>query len=186
MADLNKVKVIDRGWNKLQKQTLTLKEGKATTVGFQGSEAEIIDPEHGGLTNVELGAIHEFGTVDGRIPERHEFGTVDGRIPERPMIRRTFDENKAKYEKDLIKAVGRFYDTLGSGLEGSLLLIGEDFKADVIQKVRGAEFKDWADSTKAMKLLQGRQGDVPLWMSGQLMNSLTAIVTDNPNEKRQS
>lgn len=173
MADLNKVKVIDRGWNKLQKQTLTLKEGKATTVGFQGSEAEIVDPEHGGLTNVELAAIHEFGRVDGSIPER-------------PMIRRTFDENQAKYEKELTKAVGRFYDTLGSGLEGSLLLIGEDFKADVIQKVRGAEFEPWSPVTMAMKLLQGRQGDVPLWMSGQLMNSLTAVVTDNPNSKRQS
>jgi phage gpG-like protein len=171
MAKTNTFKIIDRGWNKLKKQSLTLSKGKATAVGFQGSEAEIVDPEHGGLTNVELAAIHEFGTKDGRIPER-------------PMIRQTFDENQSKYEKEMANVARAFYD--GKNIDGELLVVGEGVKADVFKKVRGAQFEPWAPLTMAMKALIGKEGDVPLWDTGQLMNSLTAIVTDNPNEKRQS
>lgn len=161
-----KVKIIDRGWNKIQKQALKMSRGKAVAVGIQGSEAELVDPKHGEMTNVELGAIHEFGTQDGHIPERS-------------FIRSTFDENRAKYEKGMKLASQKFFE--GKKPDGELLLIGEEFKSDIINKVRSGDLKPLAEST----MMTREGGAIPLWKSGQLMNALTAVVTDDPASKRK-
>ena len=160
-----KVKVIDRGWNKIQKQALTMSRGKAVAVGYQGSEAELVDPAHGEITNVELGAIHEFGTQDGHTPERSH-------------IRSTFDENQAKYEKGMKEVSRIFFE--GKKPDGELLLVGEELKSDIINKVRSGDLEPLAEST----MMTREGGAIPLWNTGQLMNSLTAVVTDDPASKR--
>jgi hypothetical protein len=172
MAETNKVKVIDRGWNKLIKKFFGLKSsGKAVAVGFQGSEAEIESPEHGGLTNVELAAIHEFGTKNGRIPAR-------------PMIRQTFDKNQNKYDTEMKKISAKFFDPHNVSIDGELLMLGQDFRTDIIQAVVNDEFQPWADSTQLQKDKQGKAGDPPLWDTNQLVNSIRALVTDHLDTMR--
>lgn len=157
------VKIIDRGWNKLQKKAFKLKNGKAAAVGFQGSKGELASEAHAGLSNIELAAIHEFGTIDGRIPER-------------PMIRNTFDQNKDKYAKEMKKVARDFY--AGREIDGDLLLAGEQHRTDIMRKVKAGQFEEWAESTKKRKEAQGRAGDKPLWVTSQLINSLTVEVVD--------
>jgi phage gpG-like protein len=157
------VVVIDRGWGKIIKNATTVAKGKAASVGFQGSEAEMIDPEHGGMTNVELAAIHEFGTKDGKIPAR-------------PMIQQTFSKHSSKIDKAMVKVSKDFFD--GKNIDGELRMVGEDFRSDIIQEIRNDSFKEWAQSTEVYKEKQGRSGDVPLWMSGQLVNALTTVVVE--------
>jgi hypothetical protein len=157
------VVVIDRGWSKIIKNATTVAKGKAASVGFQGSEAEMIDPEHGGMTNVELAAIHEFGTKDGKIPAR-------------PMIQQTFSKQSSKIDKEMVKITQKFLE--GKNVDGDLLLLGEEFKSDIIQEIRNDSFAPWAQSTQEYKEKQGFSGDVPLWMTGQLVNALTAVVVE--------
>jgi phage gpG-like protein len=162
------VKVIDRGWSKILKAIGKLEKGRASSVGFQGNEAELQAPDHGDMTNVELGAIHEFGTNDGRIPSR-------------PMLRSTFDKKQKEYEAEMVRINKKV--TAGESVEDDLLLLGEQFKGDILDAVRGDEFEDWADSTIKKKELEGGAHGVPLWVSGQLMNALTAVVVDAGSKK---
>lgn len=161
-----KVKIVDRGWNKIKKNVFKIGSiGKAVSVGWQGSEAGI---EHEGMTNVELASIMEFGTKDGTIPPR-------------PMYRQTFDQMQQSYWGELgsitKKALG------GQDVDGLLLLLGERFRSDIIRAVKGNQFKPWADSTREQKIAQGKGGDVPLWDTGQLMNATRAVVVKG-NERK--
>lgn len=62
----------------------------AADVGlFEGEEHEGTE-----LTMAQIGAVHEFGTEDGHIPER-------------PWLRRNHDENEARYRDQLDKDYGR-------------------------------------------------------------------------------
>ncbi len=157
------VVVIDRGWSKIIKNATAVAKGKAASVGFQGSEAGMIAPEHGGMTNIELAATHEFGTKDGKIPAR-------------PMIQQTFSKHLSKIDKSMAKLTKDFFD--GKNVDGELRLVGEEFRSDIIQEIRNDSFAIWAQSTQEYKERQGFSGDVPLWMTGQLVNALTTVIVE--------
>lgn len=68
MGDNSKVKADMSGLEALLK---ALKDDKVVRIGIIGSRAHT---EHkGGLTNAELGTIHEFGGSDGKHPPRRSF-----------------------------------------------------------------------------------------------------------------
>jgi len=159
------VKVIDRGWEKIKKEASKLLKGKAVSVGWQGTEAGI---DHEGMTNVEVASIMEFGTKDGKIPER-------------PMFRSTYEENKQKYDKEIEKIAKGFYKD--GTVEGNLLVLGEQFKSDIISKVKSNPFQEWAESTREQKEREGKAGDVVLWDTGQMLNALTAVIV-SPGDKK--
>ena len=71
----------DKGWKALGKAVAKLGDGPSVLVGVQGAKG---NAPHGadGLTNVELGTIHEFGLG----------------VPERSFIRAAIDE----HESDLV------------------------------------------------------------------------------------
>jgi hypothetical protein len=127
------VKVIDRGWKRIQKEFKKVSDGEAVTIGVQGNAAT---EENEGITNVRLGAIHEFGTDDGRIPERSHF-------------RSTFDENVKKYEKELVDAAKRI--TAGESFEGELILLGEMARKDILDKIKSNIPPPLAQSTIEQK-----------------------------------
>jgi hypothetical protein len=164
-----KFKVIDRGWSKIVKNTTKAKDGRGVAVGFQGDKGELVSSEHGDMTNVELGMIHEFGTKDGRIPER-------------PMIRQTFDNKKNNYIKGM-KRIGKDL-TGGKKVDGELLLLGEEFKNDIIQSIRNNEYAPWSDFTIMAKEALGKSGGVPLFVTGQLVNALSTEVVDTKSKKK--
>ena len=63
-----KIKDIDRGYNRLKRLFETYQRRNSyAKVGLLGSETA---DNAGDLTQAEIGAVHEFGTEDGRIPRR--------------------------------------------------------------------------------------------------------------------
>lgn len=152
------VKVIDKGWNKIQKNAIKTGKGKVVSVGWQGTEAGI---NHGGMTNVGVAALMEYGNRDGTLPAR-------------PMYRQTFDNNKSSYEQELNQIVSGFFK--GGTIDGQLLLLGERFKLDVNTMVNSNPFAPWAASTAAQKEREGKAGDVVLRNTGQMLDAMSAVI----------
>lgn len=98
MAGKNQVVDRDRGWRDLLGRVQALTGGAYAKVGI------LADSERGGL--------HQQGP-DGKaapltvaeIAAVHEFGTVDGRIPSRSFVRSTFDEQREALAADARKLV---------------------------------------------------------------------------------
>jgi len=158
----------DRGWNKIKKMLSRNVNGKAASVGWQGSEA---GQDHDGTTNVELAAVHEFGSKDGKIPERK-------------LMRATLEQHAEKYSKEEAEILKKALE--GKDIDGLLLLLGEMFKADMFETVNGHKLRqiaDWADSTKARKEQQGKSGDPILRDTGQLMDAIGVEVVDPKSKK---
>lgn len=91
-------------------------------VGVFAAEGTGGQTRDGGLTNVEIAAVHEFGAPEANIPERS-------------FIRAAFDANRAKYGAILKKLLPR---VLEGKLEarGLFDLIGLQAVADINRKVR--------------------------------------------------
>jgi hypothetical protein len=156
MAIKGQVKVVDKGWNAIVKEMKAIAKGGGlvAAVGIQGPDAT---SDHGGITNAELGAIHEYGSQDGRIPERSHF-------------RSTLAEEESSVTKGLKAVANEVYS--GKGPESELLMVGEDFRAKVLQKIRSGLEPDIAESTRA-----ARGEGPPLWVTGQYINSIITEVT---------
>lgn len=150
------VKVIDRGWNDIKKQLQEYSDGKVAAIGIQGQKAA---GDHGGITNAELGAIHEYGSQDGKIPERSHLRSTMA------------DEEKANEKKLKDIATKRIFD--GKSADGDLFLLGEEMRAKVINKIKGGLQPPLAETT-----LAGRGEGPPLWDTGQYLNSITSEVVD--------
>jgi len=147
------VRVVDRGWRKLvdnMKRTPQVK----VRVGIQGPEAET---DRGGITNAGLASVHEFGS-----PARG--------IPERSFMRSTFDEKQKGYQKELDRIAGASLD--GAELEGEMLLLGEQYRSDVIDKIRSGIPPALSEITIARK---GGEA-TPLIDTGQLLSSISVVV----------
>lgn len=158
-----RVRVVDRGLEAFLR-TIPRLDRKAAKVGIQGNEAS--EKRGDDLTMVELGEIHEFGKG----------------VPERSFLRATADENENKYRRQLEKALKKFLRSPSSfSLEGTLFLVGERMRGDVIRKMRNRIDPPLAPSTVANRARRREDGvtdDVPLIDFGLLLNSITAIVKD--------
>jgi hypothetical protein len=152
-----KVKVIDKGWKKIGQSMQKFAKGKTAAVGIQAGEADI--SREGGATNVLIGVVHEFGAKGGQIPERS-------------YMRSTFDANKSTYQTLLNKIGANVFSA--KEIEGELLLLGEKYRKDIIDKIRSGIEPALADST-----IEAKAGDTtPLIKTGQLINALTALIAD--------
>lgn len=101
------------------------KRGAYVKVGLLGARAQKKLKAHGGLTNVELGMIHEFGA-----PSRG--------IPERSWIRSTFDAMRSEHLALIRKLVVGIYDQKISPKQ-ALGLIGAKVAADIKKRVTTGE-----------------------------------------------
>jgi len=139
------------------------KVGRAALVGIQGEKGA--EDRGEGLTNAELATIHEFGAKNNRPPERS-------------FLRSTFDENQQEYKKELDQIGKDFFDGKlpPARVDGELLLLGEEYRSDIIEKIRSGIPPPLAEST-----IEEKGGEeTPLIRTGQLWNSITAIVGDKP------
>lgn len=114
---------VDHGEEKL-KQTIAelAKSDPHVRVGIFVDESTGGQARDGGLTNVEVAAIHEFGAPEAGIPERS-------------FIRSTFSAQRAKYGGMLKKLLPR---VLEGKLEARAMfdLIGQQIVSDINHKVR--------------------------------------------------
>jgi hypothetical protein len=150
------VEVIDRGWNEL---TRRLFNNAASLVGFPVEKTR--DEDAGGLTNVELAAIHEFGTAD---------------IPERSIIRAGFDEGQADLERFVGKELGRVVDGSQTVMMG-LKRAGEFHLGQLKDRVKNGLQPGLADVTIAARRRRVKLsgGEKPLMDTLQLLNSMEHV-----------
>jgi hypothetical protein len=170
------VKVVDRGMDLIEKRVRDVERLKPrAVVGVQGEQGQEIREE--GMTNAYLASIHEFGTLDKRIPERS-------------FMRSTFDDNLSKYDKAVIRVSKIFFSAkpfpAGGKLDGQLLLIGERYRADIIKRIKSKIPPPLALSTirrrasKTDKAGGAGLSDLPLWHTGSMINSISVEIQTGP------
>lgn len=133
-------------------------------VGIQGTEGDAPhtdehgDEEDGGLTNLELGTIHEYGVPSAGIPERS-------------FLRATLDAYATKYVQ-MVRDLGRSVIDGKRTIEQALGLLGARVRADVVGWIDdGRVTPDISDETKR------RKGSTkPLVDLGQLKGAITYVV----------
>lgn len=142
----------DRIWKKMQRAFKT--GGGRVLVGIQGKNAQI---DRDGLTNVVLGMIHEFGTIDGNIPERS-------------FIRATIDTNIDKYFKVTAKLSAKV--VVGEMTEKRALeILGLLVVSDIQSFIEAGISPPLKPATIARK-----GSSVPLIDTSVLKNSITSEV----------
>jgi hypothetical protein len=145
-------KRISRLWRKLSRAGVTV------DIGIQGPKASEDKKPKAKLNNVEIATVHEFGTRNGRIPQRS-------------FMRSTFDENKRKYEKLMSNAADRvIFEKIDP--EAAFAIPGEAHRTDVIRKIDAGIPPPNAPSTLKRK----RGGTTPLINFGQLKGSISVKV----------
>lgn len=160
------VKDIDRGWQKIT-QNLSEIDSKApgVAIGIQGELAELEDPEHHGMTNVELAVIHEFGTDTG--------------IDARSFIGAAVDIHE-DHLKDQLDKIGKGAFA-GETPQGSLLILGEDLKEKILKRVNEGIPPALDDATL---INRPGEGINPLWATGQMLGALTSMIVDSRDVER--
>lgn len=107
---------------------------KKVEIGFPNAD-EMHD--EAGMTIKKLAAIHEFGTIDGKIPAR-------------PFIQPTMDQNRDKYRKMLFKSAGPLL-LRRTSIENVLKTIGKQGVEDMQNLILKNDFTPIADMTAAKK-----------------------------------
>lgn len=152
-----KITVKDHGWRRLMRLAEELRQEPHVRVGVlaeKGSESR-----DGGVTNVELAAIHEFGAPAAGIPERS-------------FLRSAFDANKTKYQ-------GRIKSHLKQVIGGSMDLhkmfdlIGLEAATDVKKGITAG-----AGIPPPLKqaTIDRKGSSRPLVDTGRLLASITHVV----------
>ncbi len=147
-----KVRDKDRGWRRLRRQVF--KPAQFVTVGVHGEDESRAG---GGIGNVELATVHEFGSSTANIPARS-------------FIRKTIDENYNTYRR-FITVIGNQVYTLKLTTRAALEIIGAKVAADMrrtIQKTPG----DWAPLKPATLAAREYGGTKPLIDRGELIRSI--------------
>ena len=128
-------------------------------VGIQGSEAAEI--RAGGISMVRLGITHEFGAPRANIPQRS-------------FLRSTGDANRAKYarlQEGIVRRLGK--NPKAIDVRRELFRLGEIVRADVIKTIKARI----APPLKAATIARKKGDDIPLIETGQLINSISSVVT---------
>lgn len=125
-----------------------------------------------GVTRASAGRDQTGEINNAELAATHEFGTKDGRIPERSFIRSSMTEHSREYvaahAENLRKVVRGEMP-----FEQSLQLLGLRAASDVQQNIRDGDFESLAQST-----IDRKGSSKPLIDTGNLRQSITHEVRD--------
>lgn len=137
-------------------------------VGVPSSKASRTDDESP-LNNAQIAAINEFGSADGRIPERS-------------FLRAGLVENRNKHARLLGQAARR----VSEGRETPMVALGRVgtlAAADIKHKIATGPFVENADSTKKKKAREHPGETIkPLIDHGQLVQSIDHVIKKGGSE----
>ena len=154
------IKATDRGLNQIIKKLEDIAKSRiAAYVGVQGVAGQEVR-EDGQMTNAYLASIHEFGTRDVRIPSRS-------------FLRSTFDEQLPKFQAELDKIAKGVFSTSGGTVEGQLMVLGEQYRAEILNKIKSGIPPPLAPSTLLRK---GGETTPLIGKTGALFRSITSVV----------
>lgn len=154
------IKDIDHGWRGIFRRAMgAAQEKKIVAVGVQGAKAE---EDHGGISNVRLAGVHEFGA---------EIQTARGviKIPERSFIRSTVDEHGAYREE--VSSLAAKVLTGALNVTRALSILGEKVSSDIKSKIENG-----IDPPNAQSTIDAKGSSVPLIDTAQMKNSITYQV----------
>lgn len=118
----------------------------------------------------------------------HEFGTINGRVPERSFIRAGVDENISKIQKDVVTVTEMVADGRLTS-EQALDAVGQRAVGYVRARIQKGIKPDLKPATKREKAKDGGTGkSTPLIRTGRLINSLTHVVREKgstPDDARK-
>lgn len=148
------VKVTDRGYRQLLENITAAKAKTVIRAGvFEGPPRD--DSE--GLTNAEIGAVHEFGL---------------GHVPERSFIRGTVDANRDEIRTRLRNVAGGFLNFKSRDeIKRGAALFGEWFVGKMKERIR-----DGIPPALAPETIERKGSSTPLIDHGQLLSALTYDV----------
>lgn len=121
--------------------------GREITIGIHADEGA---EDHGGLTNAELGTIHELGLG----------------VPQRSFVRAYFDENVHEIGGDVEAAIARVLE--GSDVDLEAELLGAKIEAGMKERILARIEPGLSEETKRKR----GQDAVPLVDTSQLMGSI--------------
>lgn len=148
----SKVTTKDNGWKSL-KRTLAKIPSHELLIGIPG-EIDFDVPTQGAI-----GAVHEFGSIDGSIPERS-------------FLRSTFDANVTTYTRSLAQRIRRSIER-GAPMQSALFQLGEKVREDVINRIRKKEIKQ---DLSPVTLKAKAPKTTALINSGSLVGSIVSVV----------
>jgi hypothetical protein len=158
----------DLGWAKLWRLLDVLRRtGAHVKVGVLEGHGTGSELREGGLTNAQLAAVHEFGSADGKIPERS-------------FIRSTFDANRETYRENLKELLVKVVDGKLT-VEKAFSVLGLKIATDIKKRITtGAGIPPPnAPSTVARKIKKGAWNKGgggaprPLVDTGRLLGAIT-------------
>lgn len=151
------VRDVDRGYKKLGRTLSSMaRKPRVVRIGVQGAENN--EPRDVfGTSNIELALVHEFGSRDGRVPQRS-------------FIRSTVDRERQMFERLLQRAARMLAE--GTDEYVALGQVGEVVKSEMVRTI---------DETIGLKPLAqvtiDRKGStVPLDDTGQMKNSISWVL----------
>ncbi len=145
----------DRGQKAMVRRVAAMAGKKAVKIGLMGKAAQ--RKESGAVDNIQVGIFNEFGTSDGRVPERS-------------FLRSTFDEKRPDYERLKEKLAGKIIDG-AMEVDQALGLLGLKVQADVRAKIKAHIPPPNAPATIAAK-----KSSTPLVDTGQLVAAIQFAV----------
>lgn len=163
----------DMGMDALAREIETLKRSPFVRVGILARDAS--KTYEGGVTVLQVAAANEFGTSDGRIPERAFMRT--GCAEAQPKVQKLIRQYLAKLSRGEIPlSIGHVLDLAGAGAAAVIRrkiatwTTPPNAPSTIMQKARKAGMKaPFSDATLATY-------DAPLRDSGQLGNSIKREV----------
>jgi hypothetical protein len=151
----NRVRDIDHGFKALKARVQQMK-GSFVKVGFMEGQERTDDGETSSMVMVAAS---------------NEYGTEDGRIPERSFMRSTFDEKREELGRIMAAETRAILDGRKDP-RLSLRLVGEKHQGDVIRKIRSHPPPPNAEST-----IKAKESSGTLIDSGQMAQSVRYEVT---------
>lgn len=142
------VRDIDRGWEKMLKAAKQLEQRPYIEVGLPGGT---------GADVLLIGLVHEFGTVDSRIPERS-------------WLRGAYDAHHAEWSKLGGQLLAKVVEGKLS-VEKGLGLLGEKIVSDIKKHIKERIPPPLADAT-----IEAKGSDIPLIDTAQFINSISYKV----------
>ena len=147
------VQDIDRGWNRIKREVQKSGGVKVGVMGDAGTSDE-------GADMLLIAAVNEFGSADGRVPERS-------------YIRAGFDKNRSKLRNTAAALWGRVLDG-DMDQRQALGLLGETHQ-DQVQKFLTA----LSDPPNAASTIAHKRGSAnPLIDTGRLRSSIRWVHDD--------
>lgn len=148
-----KAKIIDKdlGYQRILRDIKRFKHKPFVKVGYLKSAG--IHKEAEGMTVAEVAIIHEFGSQDGKTPERSH-------------LRSTHDEKRSEWRR-VTNRLGVKIILGKVSLDRALGIMGEMIKKDFKKKITSGDFTPNAPSTVARK-----GSDKPLIDTAQMLNSI--------------